>query len=313
VIHDPVKVNALVYPDSATNKLLKWSVENITANGKLDAEGNILSDRGGKLIVIAEALDGSGITDSLEINIDSIPGAAGSITGETEPCRNNLSPLYMVPEIRGSDAYQWTFPDGSVDTTLLNEIRYTINSSAVSGNLRVSGINPYGKGDESTLNITIYDIPEPPEISIVDNTLVSNVEAGIQWYRNDTLIEGATDVTYIPTMDGIYTSRVTVNNCISFKSNKIIWTDIEVLPYTKQIHIYPNPATGELTIEFEKQQTTGTTIELLDISGKVVYTTLINPGETLHQINLTSFEEGLYLIRVRNAEYTITKKVIKVE
>jgi hypothetical protein len=80
-----------------------------------------------------------------------------------------------------------------------------------------------------------------------------------------------------------------------------------------ELRIYPNPATGELTIEFENKQTTGTAIELLDISGKVLYTAMINPGETRHQINLTSLEEGLYLIRISNTDYTVTKKVIKVE
>ena len=313
ITYNPVKVNALVFPDSATNKLLKWSILNVTANGKLDVDGNLLADRGGRLILIAESLDGSGVTDSLEINIDSIPYAAGAITGDSEPCLDNHARLYTVPEIRGASAYQWTLPDGSTDTTLLNEVTYVINNSAVSGILTVKGITPYAEGEESTLNITIYDIPEPPEISIVDNAFVSNVATGNQWYRNDTLIEGATDDTYIPTMDGIYTSRVTVNNCSSAKSNKIRWTDIEVSAFANQIHIYPNPATGELTIEFEKLQTTNTKVELLDISGKVIYTATINPGNTQHQINLSSFEEGLYLIRISNTDYTVAKKVIKVE
>ncbi|MFN2126859.1 MAG: T9SS type A sorting domain-containing protein [Anaerolineales bacterium] len=34
--------------------------------------------------------------------------------------------------------------------------------------------------------------------------------------------------------------------------------------------------------------------------------------ETNHQLNHTSFEEGLYLIRISNTDYTVTKKVIKV-
>jgi len=79
------------------------------------------------------------------------------------------------------------------------------------------------------------------------------------------------------------------------------------------LSIYPNPATGVLTIEFDNEQITGSTIELLDISGKVVYATTINPGETQHQINLISFEEGLYLIRISNTDYSITKKVIIID
>jgi hypothetical protein len=51
----------------------------------------------------------------------------------------------------------------------------------------------------------------------------------------------------------------------------------------------------------------------MDISGKVVYSNILEKGDKTHSIDLQPYREGIYLIRIRNAEYTITKKVIKVE
>jgi hypothetical protein len=78
--------------------------------------------------------------------------------------------------------------------------------------------------------------------------------------------------------------------------------------------IYPNPATDQLTIEFDKKRSIETSIALFDITGKVVYSEVVNSAATeTHTINLYSFAEGLYLIRISNNEYLYTEKVIKVE
>jgi hypothetical protein len=314
-VYEPFSVNAHIIPENATNRLMKWSILNATADGKFDVKGDVLSDRGGILTVIAEALDGSGVTDSLEVLIDSIPETAGPITGDTELCRGRRGHLYTVPEIRGSTAYIWTLPNGTIDTTILNEYSLTIDSTIVGDVIKVKGSNPYCAGEESTLNLTIYEVPPRPTISLNNGVLYSDAPEGNQWYKDGIAIEGAIEQTYTPTDAANYFVKVTLNGCTSVASNPERYPPVglETERFSTQVHIYPNPATGELTIEFEKQQTTGTTIELFDISGKVVYTTTINPGETQHQINLSSFEEGLYFIRISNTDYTVTKKVIKVE
>ena len=55
-IYYPFTVDATVSPENATNKLLKWSVENITGNGKFDKNGEVFPEKGGVFAVIAEAL-----------------------------------------------------------------------------------------------------------------------------------------------------------------------------------------------------------------------------------------------------------------
>lgn len=78
--------------------------------------------------------------------------------------------------------------------------------------------------------------------------------------------------------------------------------------------IYPNPATDQLIIEFDKVESQVTSIILYDFTGKVVHSeTLTGSAHLVHTINLASFEEGLYLINISNDQYSYTEKVIKVE
>jgi enediyne biosynthesis protein E4 len=86
-----------------------------------------------------------------------------------------------------------------------------------------------------------------------------------------------------------------------------------VIENSDDILFYPNPAHTQLYIEFKKNHLNPVTIELMDISGKVVYTTIVENNITTHTINLRSFREGIYFIRVSSEEYTVTEKVIKVE
>ena len=80
------------------------------------------------------------------------------------------------------------------------------------------------------------------------------------------------------------------------------------------IRIYPNPTTNQLTIEFDERVNRNTSIAIMDITGKTVYSvTLDNTAPLIHTINLSSFEEGLYLIKINNDQYSYTEKVIKVE
>jgi hypothetical protein len=101
----------------------------------------------------------------------------------------------------------------------------------------------------------------------------------------------------------------------------VYWTDtiyFNVLPTAikdirKQIcNIYPNPFVDMLSIELDVLSP-NLTIDLFDITGKVVYSEILdNPGSS-HTINFSSLEEGIYFIRISSNEYTLTKKIIKVE
>ncbi len=71
--------------------------------------------------------------------------------------------------------------------------------------------------------------------------------------------------------------------------------------------IYPNPTNGQIT--FETSQPGQHWIEITSLNGQLLYTDKME-GPT-HQIDLSSFQKGLYFITVRSRDYVRTEKIIK--
>ena len=71
--------------------------------------------------------------------------------------------------------------------------------------------------------------------------------------------------------------------------------------------IYPNPAMDMLTI---KTNAPGQhSIEITSLNGQLIYSTQMEG--TSHQINISSFQKGVYFITIRSRDYVRTEKIIK--
>ena len=80
-----------------------------------------------------------------------------------------------------------------------------------------------------------------------------------------------------------------------------------------ELSVYPNPVVDRLCVEFEKVVKLKTHIELMDISGKVVYMETPDYNGTELTIRLTEYVAGIYFLKVQIGENLMVKKVIKVE
>jgi hypothetical protein len=298
-IYEPYTVDATVSPENATNKLLKWFVENRSGKGRFDVNGAVFPEKAGALAVTAEALDGSGIKGILEITVDSIPDPSGAITGIENLCRDRKRIYYDVPEIRGASSYIWTLPNGIIDTTVINQILIVCDSNFVSGNISVYGHNIYADGNESSLFVTMYEIPPKPLITLEGNVMHSNASSGNQWYLNNNVIQNATDSIYIPEQGGKYFAVVTLNCCPSYTSNMIYYapTVVESTNNDGLIILYPNPSDGKFTISLGTDPVGRATIKVFNLQGNLIYSeifqNIIKAG-----IELNAFPKGMYFIKV---------------
>jgi hypothetical protein len=128
---------------------------------------------------------GNGATATLHINITTVPGAAGAISGQTaiSSCPLVTGATYSIPLINNAATYTWTVPSGvnitSGNTT--NSITVNYTSSAVSGNITVMGVNTCGNGTQATLPVTVQG-PLQQSICLVtvDTTSKYNV---ITWQK----------------------------------------------------------------------------------------------------------------------------------
>lgn len=144
----------------------------------------------------------------------SIPDAAGLISGNSTVCQGQQNVTYSVPLIKNATSYIWTLPTGAVGTSTTNSITVNYEKSAVSGNIAVKGHNEYHDGSPSTLAITVNPLPVNAGV-ISGNNAVCVGDSSVVYAVSP--VDNAT--SYIWTLPAGVTGTSTTNT-ISVKFNK---------------------------------------------------------------------------------------------
>lgn len=148
-----------------------------------------------------------------------------------------------------------------------------------------------------------------PVISQRGDTLISNVEYGNRWYRNDTLVADVYSNIYVPEINGDFYSIVYDYGCYSDKSNVIqLVTGISDSSCEDQITIYPNPATSILTLLFPSNYHQFE-LTLFDDKGKLIRKQTASGN--IIQLNISDLTRGIYFIQIVSDNQVTTKKIIK--
>jgi len=145
--------------------------------------------------------------------------------------------------------------------------------------------------------------------------LSGNVEFGGTWSDDDNagglvngiihpinIVPGTYNYSYVVT-NGACTDTamvaVTVDGCLGVDANEV-----------SALEVYPNPVADVLTIA-NLTIDGNATIALLDVQGKVVYTTTISNVNGNYELDLSKFENGIYVVEVKS-ELDIQKvRVVK--
>jgi len=76
---------------------------------------------------------------------------------------------------------------------------------------------------------------------------------------------------------------------------------------SRRFRIYPNPMEDHLIIE--TKDVSDLVLELTSPNGQIVYTSVVE-GDS-HQIDLASFQKGVYFITISSKDFVTTEKIIK--
>ena len=88
---------------------------------------------------------------------------------------------------------------------------------------------------------------------------------------------------------------------------------IEFTKIDENISIYPNPSNGESKINFSDTWTGEIDLEIIDIFGRPIYNKLLNNmnGTSSHDINISSSNDGVYVIQLVQGDKKSMYKLIK--
>lgn len=164
------------------------------------------------------------------------------------------------------------------------------------------------------LQFVVRPLPPVPTVAYIKGVLNSSATAGNQWYRNNTLIDGATLQTYEPKESGDYTVSVTNEyGCISRSAAISVVASTVDDELQANVRVAPNPFTGTLRI-LSAISLSDATLVLTDIFGRELLSERhveLSAGVP-HSILLPqTSSEGIYLLRITNGTRSMVLRCVQ--
>ncbi|MCO5267063.1 MAG: T9SS type A sorting domain-containing protein, partial [Lentimicrobium sp.] len=257
------------------------------------------------------------IPGMIEVEVNPLPAAAGTITGTPTVCAGTQGMVYSVPAIANASICFWTLPAGAeiVSGFGTNSITVDFNNTASSGIITVRGANSCGQGAASPIfQVQVNPIPEKPVITQIGQILTSSATEGNQWFFNGIEIPGATSQQIEALNSGEYSVMVTLDGCNSQMSDiitVIITGTIENLAL-QEVEIYPNPNHGEFTLSVSSEKLKNMDLQILTSLGVVIYekADLNVQGKLIEKIKLSGIAPGIYFVKLSTSDQQLIRKVI---
>lgn len=168
-----------------------------------------------------------------------------------------------------------------------------------------------------SIPISVIANPIPAKPIITSNlvrVLVSSASKGNQWYVDTiTAIFAETNVSFKPTVNGLYSVKVTENGCVGPFSDKFNYQDRSSVTANMDsvVNIYPNPTHNLFVVTFNTAVADRVKVELLDFNGKLTFT---KPNiKDKDQIDISALTPGIYTVTIYDSfgNLICSKKILK--
>ncbi|HKR07377.1 MAG TPA: M12 family metallo-peptidase, partial [Bacteroidia bacterium] len=280
---------------------------------------------GGNITVKANNSCGSSAVRTLAVTVNTVPASPGTIDrsgGRDKVCPGD-SRIYSVVSVPGL-TYNWTVPTGASITSGqgTNVIHVTYNSNfTIMGTLSVTASNSCGAGPVSSTVIK-RKIPSVPAsisgpVSVCNGSVTTYSIAAVPsalyyiWtIPSGASIQGSQTGTSITVQWGANSGNITVkahNNCAdsgpqTLAVNVTCRQAGENNPGELNAEAFPNPSTGNITVKFSSDNEMPYTLSIQDATGRILKSEKQKSiiGENLKTFDLSSFNKGIYFIRIEN-------------
>jgi hypothetical protein len=80
----------------------------------------------------------------------------------------------------------------------------------------------------------------------------------------------------------------------------------------EKLDVYPNPSNGKIWIDFEVESEQEVSIDIYDLTGRIVYSESKNfiPGEYKQELCLDNLINGLYILKLKGDGFSKQQKLI---
>ncbi len=247
--------------------------------------------------------DGVGCTATDSIFITAYPLPQISFASDTSVCENAC--VTLLPIVGGNLQISWIPAATLNDNTIFNPtacpITNTIYTATVTDNNQCTA--------SSTINVDVNAIPGTPTVSFDGITLTSTTADTYQWYEGGNMILGATNINYVPLVNGDYTVEVTnASGCTALSSPFAV--NINGLTNNTSntgISISPNPVFDALRITSNTNEQLAQ-VSIYNAAGVNIYEnkTILNNKLV---VDTKAFSAGIYIVAVQTTGGVYNQRV----
>ena len=290
--------------------------------------------------ITASATNACGTSAVTLFVVTKKPAAPATISGPTNVC-GLTNATYFISPVFGATSYTWTIPSGMTLTAGAGTTSVTVSiaSTFTLGGVSVSAVNACGTIPGTSLLVYGKTAPNmltgPTNVcgmttaTYTCNTVANATSYGWQVPASWTFTGQGTNIivaTMPANINNVTFSGVVRVHAISGCGNSADKT--LTVSYCKSalgmnngeeangFNLYPNPTSGEFTIEINQPSLTGKVImEVYDVFGKRVVNEqhTVEKGTTLLKTSIEEFGNGMYFVRLvdENNNLIYTHRFVK--
>ncbi|MGQ0828243.1 MAG: SBBP repeat-containing protein [Bacteroidota bacterium] len=206
--------------------------------------------------------------------------------------------------------YTWSPGNTLDDSTIFDPIATPVSTTTYT----VTGTVVNGCTKSDVVKISVFAYPPATIYRGTDTLYCAQSGYVFRWYLNGALIPGANGTYYVFTQNGSYHVEVDNGGCVTASTPiNVLDVGVNEIGGSASLAIYPNPATNDVTLEFDLVKVSNVKINLVNIAGQLVFTDDMNQfsGTYKKQINLQEHAKGIYYLQIITDERVINAKVVK--
>ncbi|MBN7816010.1 MBG domain-containing protein, partial [Algoriphagus pacificus] len=186
----------------------------------------------------------------------------------------------------------------------------------------------YALDEPISVNVLVLDKPLATDIQLSNTLIARNIQAG----------DAIGDLSTIDPVDDQHTYSIAENSNFELIGKTLIWKGAEIPANTRitvfstdragqtiekaidlsreprfgDFSMFPNPATSEVNIEVELEQSMNVGVRIFDAVGRIVFEEEgVQNGISTYQINIDHLSPGLYVVQLKTGKIVMNKRLIK--
>jgi hypothetical protein len=220
-------------------------------------------------------------------------------------CNGLADASLLVNATGGTSGYSYNLGNGAQSSGQFN------NLAPANYQITVTDINNCA----STVSVLITE-PSILNLSLVDNgnnsaSAIASGGTAPYTYLWDANAANQSTATATGLAAGNYCLSTTdANSCSINQCINIVVSSIDLVSMDKQFKVFPNPSTGDVTIQLERLTTSPATIQIINVLGQSIFNRQLEHKKIELTTNLSRQASGVYWVQVQYDKLKLVRKLI---